>query len=125
MKKVIIALVLVLMLTTAFMVSASAEATMLKGFYNIGTANNVTITPYIGETPVSATTKDVDGDGTADTWYENSERLAVSYNAASTGAYYGVILVNGTGLPTKDNTIFYIDQVTATSNTIPASSPSK
>ena len=118
MKRIISVLTLVFMLSTVFMVNASAETTTLKGFYNIEPVNNVTITPCIGETPVSATTKDVDGDGTADTWYENSERLAVSYNAATVGAYYGVIMVDGTGLPTKDNTIFYIDQVTATSTTI-------
>ncbi len=118
MKRIISTFLLVFMLSTVFMVNAAAETTKLTGFYNIETVNNVTITPYIGETPVTATSKDVDGDSVADTWYEGSERLAVSYTAATVGAYYGVIMVDGTGLPTEDNTIFYIDQVSATTSTI-------
>ncbi len=118
MKRVISILLMVVMLSAALVINASAEATVIKGFYNIEAKTNVTTTPYIGDTPVSATTKDVDGDGTEDTWYENSERFVVTYNAATVGAYYGVIMVEGSGLPTKDDAIFYIDQVEATTTTI-------
>lgn len=120
MKKVISILVSLVMLLGAFAVTASAaDEITAAGFYNIGTNENMTITAAssAGDS-VEAVTVDVDGDGNDDTLYANSDVLNVEYSAAVEDAYYGVILVEGTELPTVDSDIYYIDQVTAGSATI-------
>lgn len=96
----------------------AADENTSNGFYNIGTKESVTITPYAGENKASSTQQDLDADSKADQWYVNSDRMTVSYSAAVTDQFYGVVLVEGSDLPTKDDDIFYIDQVTAESSTI-------
>ena len=120
MKKLIsIALVLVILGTFCVPVMATEGAVTAAGFYNIGTAENVTITAVSASgATVTAETVDVNADGENDTFYANSDALTVTYSAATAGAYYGVIMVDGTGLPTKENTIFYINQVTADSTSV-------
>lgn len=118
MKKGISILLLVFLISAMFSMTVAAETTTASGFYNIGSVDDVEITPYAANSRVSVTDQDVDNDNVSDKWYVNSDRLEVSYTEATDDGYYGVILVEGSDLPTKDNTIFYIDQVTAESNTI-------
>ena len=98
--------------TSAFAASGA------NGFFNIGTKENVVITPYKGNNAVSSENIDVNGDGSADVWYIDSNRLKVSYTVADNEGYYGVLLVEGSALPTVDNAIFYIDQVAPKSNVV-------
>ena len=89
-----------------------------SGFYDIGTHPDVEIEVYKGDEKVDATTENLDGDAELEKWYDGSDRFELSYTAAEKGGYYGIMLVEGSGLPTKDNQILYIDQVTAKSDTI-------
>ncbi len=117
MKKaigILAALSICLLTSTAF----AEDTTTVKGFYDIGTVQNVTVTPKSNAGAVTGSSVDVDSDQTAETFYEGADRLDVTYTAADEGSYYGAILVEGTGLPTEDNTIFYIDQVTAESGSV-------
>ncbi len=119
MKKIISIMLLVLLVAAMFCTPVlAAETTKANGFYNIGTIDDVEITPYAEESKVSATNQDVNNDTETDKWYINSDRLEVSYTAAVDDGYYGVILVAGRHVPTKDDEIYYIDQVTAESNTV-------
>ncbi len=122
MKKAIKILLMTAFVLSLLCVTAMAADSTSDGFFGIATEENVELTPYIGAgasaTEAIATTKDVDGDTTADTWYENSDRIEVSYSGAVSGKEYGVILVKGTGLPTVSDNIYFIDQVTATSTAV-------
>ena len=122
MKKAIKILLMTSIVLSLLCVTAMAADNTSDGFFGIGTEENVTLKPYIGAgasaTEATSTQKDVDGDATADTWYENSDRIEVSYSGAVVGSEYGVILVKGTGLPTVNDNICFIDQVTATSTTV-------
>lgn len=117
MKKaigILAALSICLLASTAF----AEDTTTVKGFYDIGTVQNVTVTPKSNDGAVTSSSVDVDNDQTAETFFEGADRLDVTYAAADEGSYYGAILVEGTGRPTEDNTIFYIDQVTAESGSV-------
>ena len=120
MKKVISILVSLVMLLGAFAITASAAGEVTPaGFYNIGTNGNLVIDALSSSgAAVTQVAVDVDGDGNDDTLYANSDVLKVVYSQAVEGAYYGLILVEGTGLPTVDNVIYYIDQVTAEDTSI-------
>lgn len=110
-----------IMLTLAFVIAAlcvTASAAGTNGFYDIGTADNVTFAAYAGDTAVTSKNADVDADETAEVYYENSDRIEVTYSAATTGADYGVILVEGSSLPTASSAIYYINQDEAKSNSI-------
>jgi len=126
-KKISILLLFVFLVSTMLSLPAMASNTV-KGFYNIGPAKNaktgetleksiVTITPYAGDskaTKVQATVM-----GSSCSLFQNSDRMTVSYSAATAGGYYGLIMVKGTDvIPTVDNQIFFIDQITAASNTV-------
>lgn len=99
---------------------ASAEMVQVTapGFYEIGTADDVTITPKASSGSVKTVTADIDNDSVDETFYANSDMLTVEYTDASATAHYGVVLVEGNELPNKDNEIFYIDQVTAVNNKV-------
>ena len=119
MKKRIGTLLLaVLMLASVSVTVFAADAETVTGFYNIAEKANVEITPYTSKTAVAASNVDLNGDSNPEELFKDSNRLEVSYTAAQEDGYYGVVLVEGTGLPTKDNTICYINQETATSDTI-------
>lgn len=116
MKKTLRIMLALTLVIAALTVSVSATAT--NGFYDIGSANNVTIAPYAGNTAVTATNADVDADDADEVYYENSDRLDVTYSAAANGANYGVILVEGSSLPTASSDIYFIDQVKAEGTSI-------
>ena len=114
MKKTIKIMLTLALVIAALCITASAEST--NGFYGIGSADNVTIAPYAGATAVESTEADVDADDNADVYYEGSDRIVVTYSAATAGEDYGVILVEGTGLPTASSAIYYINQDEATAS---------
>ena len=102
------------------MVSATVMAADegIDGFYDIGTKENVTIVPYAGETAVTAQDKNIDSDADMEVVYVGSDKMAVTFSGATANDYYGVILVEGSDLPTKDTEIFYINQETAASTSV-------
>lgn len=112
MKKVISILISVVMIFGVFAVTASAED-LPAGIYNIGEKANMNITAVAAGEAVEGTATDVNLDGVTDTLYANADGLEVTYTGATTGAYYGILLVEDRGLPTVDSEIYYIDQVTA------------
>ncbi len=119
MKRKIITLLLAMSLTSMLSVSVvAAEDTKISGFYDIGTEQNVEINAFSGNTAVSATEKNLDSDDALEKVYENSVRLEVTYQAATKDAHYGVILIEGSGLPTKDTEIYYINQEKAGSSIV-------
>lgn len=77
----------------AMCLSASAATDGSYKFYGAETASNVTIVP-------------------------GTDNIMVTYSAAKAGAYYGIILVEGSELPTRDNAIFFIDQLTASAGEV-------
>ena len=116
-RKFIVLFVAVLLVCTYLGVSASA-VNASSGFYNIGSVENITIEPKSSNGSPKNIKADVDGDKTVDDYYANSDMLAVTYSAAVEGAYYGIILVEGNEMPTRDTDIYYIDQIKANSSTL-------
>lgn len=112
---ILLAMIFVSLASTAFAADSPED---LNGFYDIGTYQNVDIKPYSGNAEVNATTVNLDSDEELEKLYDGSDRLEVSYKAATNGGYYSAILVEGSELPTKDNEIIYIDLVMAESNTV-------
>ncbi len=98
--------------------TAMAADETISGFYDIGTATDVVITPYAGETAVEVAEKNLDEDEAIENVYAGSDRLSVTYSGATANEHYGVIMVEGSGLPTKDTEIYYINQETAASTSV-------
>lgn len=115
MKKTIKIMLTLALVIAALCVTASAAGT--NGFYDIGTADNVAITAYAGTDATAITAKDanVDADADVEAYFEGSDRLGVTYSAATAGEDYGVILVEGSSLPTASSAIYYINQEEASS----------
>ena len=90
----------------------------ISGFYDIGTATDVVITPYAGETAVEVAEKNIDSDEAKENVYVDSDRLGVTYSDATANEHYGIILVDGSELPTKDTEIYYINQETASGSSV-------
>ena len=118
MKRKIITLLLTMAAASLISTTVMAADETISGFYDIGTATDVVITPYAGETAVTATEKNLDSDADMEVVYVDSDRMAVTFSGATANEHYGIILVEGTGLPTKDSVIYYIDQETATSSNV-------
>lgn len=106
MKKRLMAMLLVAALAVALVIPVSAVETA-SGFYGIGTAANLTVTP--NGTPKASELAN---------FYADSDRLTVTYTAATPGSEYLVMLVSGDALPTASDEILYIDQKTATGATV-------
>ena len=117
MKRKIITLLIAMSVSSAFGATAMA-ADEINGFYDMGTAQGVVITPYAGDVQVSASEKNIDDDEAMEQVFVDSDKLDVTYSGATANEYYGVILVEGSALPTKDTEIFYINQETAASSSI-------
>ena len=118
MKKLITLIAALAAVATCSITAMAANETVTgAGFYDIGTVEGVKITPVASSSSVTVTEAqaDVDGDEANETFYVNSDKLTVEY-AAKVGARYGWILVEGTGLPTADDQIHYIDQTTIENN---------
>lgn len=120
MKKTFGVLLLMLVCMVLLCLPAFAEGTdtapeTATGFYGIGSSTNVTITPQTAAGAAAESANAIIGEETLKL-YKGAEKLDVVLANATNGGFYGVILVEGDSLPTKDNTIFYIDQVTAAEN---------
>lgn len=118
MKRKIITLVLAMAASSIFSASVMAEDDKINGFYDIGTEENVAIVPYAGETAVTVSEKNIDDDTDMEAVYVDSDRLDVTFSAATADDYYGIILVEGTEIPTVDTPIYYINQDTTSSESI-------
>ena len=103
MKRKLMAFLLFVVLTLALCLTVSANDFGF-GFYGIGTAADLTVTP--------------NGTPTEDGFYTGSDRLTVTYAAATPGCEYLVLLTSGDALPTASDAILYIDQKTAESATV-------
>ena len=116
MKKTLRIMLALALVIAALSVSVSATGT--NGFYDISVPEDagVTITPYAGADKTVVTSKEANVDATddsAEVYYEGSDRFDVTYTGATANANYGVILVDGSGLPTANSDIYFIDQVKA------------
>ena len=119
MKKKLLSLTLCLVFILVSASPAFAAVTAAStGFYDIGTAAGVTITPYAGETAVTATSVDVDGDNVNETYYPNSDRFVVTMTGAASGKEYTFTLYGGNGVPSDQSNYYDIRQVAADSSTI-------
>ncbi|MBQ3053566.1 MAG: hypothetical protein IJC89_01515 [Clostridia bacterium] len=119
MKNKISSLFLVVTLLCVFCISASAEeTTTAAGFYDIGSKANIVITPTASDGKLQKVQADVDNDNLDETFYAYSDKMAVTYSAATPDTYYGIILVEGSTLPTKNSKIYYINQEIAKSNEV-------
>lgn len=116
MKRKIITLLLAI--SASSLLCTSAMAAGINGFYDVGTASNVEISAYAGDTQVSVSEKNIDEDDAAEKVYLDSDRLDVKFNDATADDQYGIILVEGNALPTKDTAIYYINQEAAGSSSI-------
>ena len=114
MKKIITLLLAMSVSSVLYATAVAAEDTS-KGFYDIGASQKVEISVFAGDNEVSAVEKNVDGDEALEQFYAESDRMEVTYTAATKDEHYGIILVEGSGLPTKDTEIYYINQETASS----------
>ncbi len=118
MKRILILFaVFIMMLGSASPVLAASSET---GFYNIGTADSLTITCSTASGEVTPVTEDVDGNGTDDTFYPGSDRLTVTFSNAVSGEEYLAMLVRGTALPSdlEDSKYYDIRQKTANSSSV-------
>ncbi len=119
MKKTLLSLTLCLVFILVSTCPAFAAVLPAStGFYNIGSASGVSITPMAGTTTVEATTADADGDGKADTYYRDSDRLSVALSGVTSGYEFTISLIEGNGVPTSNSTYYYVSQVTSTSSTV-------
>lgn len=119
MKRKIINLLLAMSVSSVLCATVvAAEDAKLNGFYDIGSDANVEMTVYAGDTQVSDADVNVDADETLEKFYADSDRIGVTYTKAIKDEHYGVILVDGNGLPTKDTAIYYINQETATGSDV-------
>ncbi len=89
-----------------------------SGFYDIGTATGLTVTAAASSGSVTVKSVDVDDDLTFESLQANSDKLNVSFTGATNGAYYVVLLVEGSELPDDASKIYYINQVTASGTTV-------
>ncbi len=119
MKKKLLSLTLCLVFIFVSASPAFAAITAASaGFYDIGTATGVTITPLAGSTEVAATSVDVDGDNVNETYYPNSDRLTVVMAGAVSGKEYTLSLIAGNGVPGDNSEYYDVRQVTADSSTV-------
>ncbi len=118
MKKLSVLLIAAMLFAACF-VSPVSAADAKTGFYNIGTADGVTITAAASSGTVTEVKEDVDGDKTEDVLYNGSDKLTVKYDKATAEKYYMVWLVEGTTLPSSDpGKVYFVDQATAAGTTV-------
>ena len=113
-------LLVVVMLFAACAVNPVSAADAKAGFYNIGTADGVTITAAASSGSVTEVNEDVDGDKTVDKLYNGSDKLTVTYSNATAEKWYIVWLVEGAALPKSDaeKSVHYVEQVTASGTSV-------
>jgi len=98
---------------------APTEQVTAAGFYTIGSATGMTITAKTSAGAViTSTSANVDGQTGYETFYPNSEKLAVQVTGTTSGKQYLVLLVTGDSLPDSASKICYINQIEATGTTV-------
>ena len=119
MKKLSVLLIAAMLFAACF-VSPVSAADAKTGFYNIGTADGVTITAAASSGTVTEVKDDVDGDKTEDVLYNGSDKLTVKYDKATAEKFYMVWLVAGTELPKSkaEESVYYVNQQTATGTSV-------
>lgn len=120
MKKIVKATLLAAALTALLCVCAMAETVTGSGFYGIGSASGVTITPQDASgAKVSAQSANVDGVAGYENFYPGSVKLEVTLAGEfAAGENYAVFLMEGSDtVPTISKAIYYINQTTVTSET--------
>ena len=112
MKKLSVLLIAAMLFAACF-VSPVSAADAKTGFFNIGTADGVTVTPAASSGSMAVVNEDVDGDKTPDTLYNGSDKLTVAYSKATAGNEYIVWLVVGTELPKTEaeKKVYFVDQI--------------
>ena len=86
----------------------------VKGFYGIGTASGVTITPKTsGDASIDSISIDADDDGDFDELYPDSVKLGVTYSNATGGKNYIIFLSTNSGVPSSSEEVYYVKQGTA------------
>lgn len=111
--KRVVALTLGLILMLALPAYATGSSSNY-GVYDLVVENGYTLTPQTADGTVdTAVTEDVDGDGTEESVYKNTEKFTL-YFSGNSDAQYVVFLLNGEAgdespVPTETN-IRYIDQ---------------
>ena len=115
MKRLLRPLLLLAALTALLSVSVFADSGVGTGFFDIGRADGVTITPD-GSGRIDVIWGDsTEGDTSA--LYQDSEKLTVKLSGTEAGKHYFIELTTGNNvLPTEEN-MFYMDQQTATGST--------
>jgi hypothetical protein len=88
------------------------------GFYDITAPDGLTVTPAASSGSVTEKDVDVDDDLTFEKLQAKSDKLNVTLSGATNGAYYVVLLVEGSALPDDASKIYYINQVTASGTTV-------
>lgn len=115
MKRLLRPLLLLAALTALLSVSVFADSGVGTGFFDIGRADGVTITPD-GSGRIDVIWGD-SAEGDTSTLYQDSEKLTVKLSGTEAGKHYFILLTTGDSVnPTEEN-MFYVDQQTATGAT--------
>lgn len=115
MKRLLRPLLLLAALTALLSVSVFADSGVGTGFFDIGRADGVTITPD-GSGRIDVIWGD-SAEGDTSTLYQDSEKLTVKLSGTEAGKHYFILLTTGDSVnPTEEN-MFYMDQQTATGST--------
>lgn len=118
MKRILILFAVFIMILGS--ASPALAASSEQGFYNPGSAADLSITFKDASGEVSSVAEDVDGNGTSDTFYPGSDRLTVTFSNAVSGEEYLAMLVRGTALPSnlEDSKYYDIRQSTASGSSV-------
>lgn len=112
---------LLLLTALAALMSVSAFAAAGSGFYDVGTAAGVTVTPMTADSAAAQKLTVCWGsDNTAapSTLYSDSVKLNVTIANAKKDCNYLVMLTDGENLPTQDDALLYINQKTQSDGTL-------
>lgn len=112
---------LLLLMALAALMSVSVFAAQGSGFYDVGTAERVTLTPMTADSEAAQKMSvcwGSDDTATPSTLYSDSVKLNVTIANAKKGCNYLVMLTDGENLPTQDTALFYINQKTQSDGTL-------
>ena len=105
----------ILLLVTALAVAMCVSVLAAEGVYDVAPetdfATTVTVVPKTADGTAIESIEATAEDQTV-TFYEGAEKFDITYSATTEGNYYLVLILSADGAPTEE-TIVYIDQVTA------------
>lgn len=118
MKRILRPLLLLMALAALMSISVfAAEPELGSGFYDIGTANGVTLTPKTAASQAAQKLNvcwGTDDTATPSALYSDSVKLDMTISNAVEGKQYLVMISDSDALPTIDTSIYYIDQIAKT-----------